>query len=591
MQLSKVQHEIVTAPLGSAIVTAGAGSGKTRVLTERFAHVITDLGIPRDGIIALTFTNKAAAEMKRRVEEILPPEMCPLCMSLTCYLGTFHSWCARFLRSYICAPWTQSFTIYDTKDSDKVWKKLGCEDYVDREDKADEYRAALEKSNAIDFDMLLELTYEILGKNREVRERLQNKMQYILVDEFQDTNEIQYKIVKTLAERHRNIMVVGDEDQCIYSWRGASAENLNRFRRDFPDTKIYKLEQNFRSSGNIVGLANKLVSNNQNRLDKVLFSDLENGKIQCSQYYDERHEAQTVAMTIKSEHGRGVDYKNFAVLMRLNATSRYFEEQFRAFGIPHIIWGGFKFYERAEIKSTLNYLRLLVNPRDTVAQMDVLNFPKRGLGDVTVTKIMNGDTATLTKKAREGYDRYLDTMRALQNLADNATLTDLAEEIVPTIGLGEYFKTGKEEDESRLENVYQLVQAIKDFAKSNPDATLGDYLQTVSLVQDTDNGGNGDAVVISTVHSAKGLEFDNVFVIGLEDGTFPMFRAKESSAQMEEERRLLYVAITRARKNLYLSHCESRFIHGTRTYPRPSEFLVDCGLVKPAPKFRDYDTW
>ena len=573
MELTQIQKDIVTAPLGAAIVTAGAGSGKTRVLTHRIAHLLQN-GLNDYEILALTFTNKAAGEMRRRIEEMTGGQC-------NVYLGTFHAWCARFLRINIPAPWTNEFTIYDKKDSDKVWRVVG-------EGNTEAYKAQLKANNALDFDDLLEKTVDILNDNRDVRERLQESLQYILVDEFQDTNDTQYQIVKILAQKHKNIMVVGDEDQCIYTWRGACAENLNSFLSDFPSARIYKLEQNFRSCKNIVSLANKLVSNNLARLDKVLFSDIPNGKISLNKYFDERHEARTIAMMIASaHHNQGIPYSEFAILMRLNATSRSFEEQFRALGIPHIIWGGFKFYERAEIKSAINYLRILVNPRDETALVDALNWPKRGIGDGTVQKLKDHaprlldavlDPPKLTVKATQGLKDFADVYNQLKNMHENFSLHDLAMSIIPTIGLDAMYATGKEEDLSRLENLYQLEMAIKSYAMENPTAKLGDYLQTVSLVQDTDGDHGNDKVVISTVHSAKGLEFENVFIIGLEDGIFPLHRAKFNDNEMEEERRLLYVAITRARKNLYLSHCESRYFQGSRTFARPSIFLSDCQL-------------
>ena len=588
-------------------------------------------GIDDTGLLALTFTNKAAAEMKRRVEELTGGQC-------NAFLGTFHSWCARFLRRHIKPPFTSDFTIYDKKDSDKVWKAVG-------EDNRDAYRAALEKSNALDFDDLLDKTYETLATDRELRERYQRDIRYVLVDEFQDTNEVQYAIVKLLAQSHKNLMVVGDEDQCIYSWRGASIENINAFRRDFPGARIYKLEENFRSSKNIVILANRLVAENCNRLHKELFSNLPNGTIQLKQCYDEREEARNIALHIASAvrnhppslrevplqggdlftghgqefaldmskrltplHGgvprsggvvKAVKYSDFAVLMRLNATSRGLEEQFRAFNIPHIIWGGFKFYERAEIKSAINYLRVLVNPKDEVALIDILNYPKRGIGDSTIAKLRDNKfpsfmegwlrgsadgvvlPAGISAKAQSGIKNFLKTLNDLREIHDNFGLLDLGGSLISTIGLDTLYKTGKEEDLSRLENLYQLEHAIKQFAMDNPTATLAQYLQSVSLVQDTDSGDTSDAVVISTVHSAKGLEFDNVFIIGLEDGLFPLYRAKQSTNDMEEERRLLYVAITRAKRNLYLSHCMSRYYQGNRNPARPSEFLAECGFDVP----------
>jgi DNA helicase-2/ATP-dependent DNA helicase PcrA len=424
-----------------------------------------------------------------------------------------------------------------------------------------------------------------------------------LIDEFQDTDSVQYKIVRTISKKKNGesipVTVVGDEDQCIYTWRGAESENLNAFIRDFPNAKIYKLEQNFRSSANIESLANKLVSNNTNTLDKNLFSELPDGKIRYIQNYDEREEARMTAMQINAEHRKGKPWGSFAILMRMNATSRDFERQFREFGIPHIIWGGFKFFERAEIKSTINYLRVLVNPRDDGAVVDILNFPRRGVGDGSVEKLRNYATENgvsmleavecasngnpkLSSKAFAGVKEFMSVYNNLKSIQKSFSLFDLGASLISTIGLDNHFKqSGKDEDEDRLENVYQLEQDIKSWANDNPMGTLNDYLQTVALVQDADNG-DGDSVVISTVHSAKGLEFENVFIIGMEDGVFPLHRAKSSANDMEEERRLFYVAITRAIRNLYVSGCGSRFFQGQRNWATPSEFLIECELCKPS---------
>ena len=586
MKLTEVQKSIVEAPLGPCIVTAGAGSGKTRVLTHRLAHIIVEKGIPDYAIVALTFTNKAAGEMKARVEKILQ-ENSPLVkgvaaqradggFSCNAFLGTFHAWCARFLRRNIKPPFTSDFTIYDAKDSAKVFKEVG-------EGNVEAYKARLKSANALDFDDLLEMTYEILSSAPAIRESLQKSIQYILVDEFQDTDEVQYKIVQILANKHKNIMVVGDEDQCIFSWRGASIENLSAFRRDFPDAKIYKLEENFRSSSNIVSLANRLVSENVNRLDKVLFSNIRDGEIEIKQCSDEREEAQNIAAHIAYAHSHdGARYRDFAVLMRLDA-SNSIEEQFRTFNIPYIKWCGFKFYDRAEIKSVNNYLRILVNPLDQVAIADALNFPKRGIGEVSVKKILAGDIAGLSAKARKGYENYLYVLNQLREIHDSFGLFDLAGSFIAILGLDTLYGTGKDEDEGRLQNLYDHERAIKVFAENNPTATLTHFLQSVSLVQDADKTSlSDDTVIVSTIHSAKGLEFKNVFIIGLEDGLLPMSRAFESTDEMEEERRLLYVAITRACRSLHLSYCVSRYRKGKTMMNRPSRFLEECGFNTPS---------
>lgn len=581
--LTEIQNKIVTAPLGAAIVTAGAGSGKTRVLTHRIAHIINN-GTPDTAIMAVTFTNKAAAEMKHRIEKLL---------GYTCnaYLGTFHAWCARFLRKYIKPPFNSNFTIYDSNDTKKLMKQV--------EHDVDAYKQKLAQSNALDFEDLLDMTLDILKSDKEIREYHQNEIQYILVDEFQDTNKTQYNIVSILAASHKNIMVVGDEDQCIYSWRGASIDNLDRFRRDFPNCQIFKLEQNFRSSKNIVDLANTLVNYNENRLDKVLFSKLADGEIQLKKCYDEREEARNIALMISSEIRSGLadNYRDFAILIRLNALSKTLEEQFRMFNIPHVIWGGFKFYERAEIKSTLNYLRILANPRDEVALIDIINWPRRGIGESTISKLRLKTTTSLfdtiqnidkhseglTAKTISGIRNFNYAVNNLREIYQSFGLGELAGNLISTVGLDNAFKTDNEEDLSRLENIHQLIGAIGAFATENPSATLDDYLQTVSLDSGSEDVDRDSTVIISTIHSAKGLEFKNVFVIGLEEGLFPLVR-QNASTDIEEERRLLYVAMTRARKNLYLSYCDTRFYQGTRNYRLPSIFLKESGLKTKAPE-------
>jgi len=586
IKLTKEQKEIVEAELGPMLVTAGAGSGKTRVLTERVKFLADSVG----GILVITFTNKAAKELKERLGGVQVEA------------STFHSFCARFLRKYISRldGYTTDFSIYDMDDRRKLLKailgddakedlknaewhisnaKNGCREPDEYHDVYIEYQKRLRDNNALDFDDLLLRTLDVLGMD-EILQKTRDKYKYVLVDEFQDTNIPQYRIVKLIAGEHRNVMVVGDEDQCIYTWRGASAENTNLFVKEF-EPRIFKLEENFRSGKEIVDTASKLVNNNENRIKKVLFSNQEKSFVNCDQKYNEREEAQVVAEHIYREVRNGAKYSDFAVLMRINALSRHFEEQFLAYNIPHVIWGGFKFYERAEIKSTINYFRVLVNPRDAVAFFDVINFPRRGVGDASIEKIKEQgiESAEIPKKARVGVNEFLGVIDRLREMRG---LDELADSFISIIGLDKVYDKRKEEDLSRLENIYQLSKAMKDFRRDNPSATISDWLQSVSLMTDQDEkdakGENVNAVVISTVHSAKGLEFKTVFVVGLEDGLFPLARAKNSGAEMEEERRLLYVAITRARRNLFLSYCGSRFLHGKVQYCVPSGFLGECGF-------------
>ena len=603
------------------LVTAGAGSGKTRVLTQRIAYIIEKYDYSDGEIIALTFTNKAAKEMKDRINGFLAPRT-----EFKNHFGTFHGWCASFLRKHInkLKGYNRDFSIYDRNDSQKVIKSLVEKEDIKTvewhisnmknqglsineydasgyEDVIEKYQQILRESNALDFDDLLVTTLEVLETAPEVLDTIRKQNKYVFVDEFQDTNDVQYKIVELIAREHKNIMVVGDEDQCIYTWRGASTQIINHFRRDFPDYKIYKLEQNFRSSRNIVTLANRLVANNKNRLEKVLFSDIDDGVIVCQNCYNEREEAQRVVEKIVTEVRAGrAQYSDFAVLMRINALTRHFEEQLLAYNVPHVVWGGFKFYERAEIKTVVNYLRILVNPRDDVALFDIINFPRRGVGASTIEKIkeiatneklscfeviQNAEKYNLPKKAVAGIQDFVRVIQKLRDMNDNFGLFSLGGCIIATIGLEDTFDKRKEDEMNRLENIYQLERAIKDFACENPDTDLSAWLQNVSLISDQEitSGGvqrddSANAVVISTVHGAKGLEFKTVFVVGMEDGLFPLARSKNSDAEMEEERRLLYVAITRARERLFVSYCSSRFLHGEVKNLLPSLFLKQCGF-------------
>jgi len=628
MELTKIQQDIVTAPMGAVLVTAGAGSGKTRVLTHRIVHLMESC-IRDWEIVALTFTNKAANEMRERIEKMRG-------QSVTTFLGTFHSFCARLLRKNIeHLGYTSNFSIYDSNDTIKVLKDvvtaggfcgLGKDAHKTAQYHTskmknegmtlDEYRqeiahigecdeiigiikmyeARLRENNALDFDDLLTKTLELFDKAPDVLEALQNRFKYILVDEFQDTNRIQYEIVKRLAIKHKNLMCVGDEDQCIYTWRGANIENLKSFCRDF-DPLIFKLEENFRSAKNIVESANLLISHNTNRLDKVLHSGLENGDITIKTYYDERQEAQrTIEDVINKCKYEDKNFSDFAILMRVNSLSRIFEEQLLRYNIPYVVWGGFKFYDRAEIKQALTYLRVIMNPCDEVALFDAISLPRRSVGEGSFQKIMTyarenkikaydtlskyvkGETEIkLTAKAKDGVENFVKVIDSLKEIHESNGLEGLATEFLVITRLMSAYKTGREDDERRIDNLYELVNAILGFAGHNPNATLEQYVQSVTL--DTgEASAQEDRVVLSTVHSAKGLEFSNVFVVGLEEDIFPLERAKYNFSEMEEERRLLYVAITRARKCLTLSHATSRFYRGTRHYLQPSKFIEECGF-------------
>ncbi|MBS7401293.1 MAG: UvrD-helicase domain-containing protein [Eubacteriales bacterium] len=611
MGLTVAQAEIVNAPLGPILVTAGAGSGKTRVLTTRLIHLL-QIGIPEQTIVALTFTNKAGNEMRERVEKMIG-------RPFNTFIGTFHSFCVRLLRKNSGRP---NFSIYATADTNKVlkdiikeqfkevdtdlykaaveglsrWKTTGMVEFTSNHDALvrifNAYRDQLEKNNAYDFDDLLLETLKLLKTNTTVCEKLQNYFQYILVDEFQDTNETQYEIVSLLAQKHRNIMVVGDEDQCIYSWRGASVENINRFQKDFPNLKIYRLEENFRSSSNIVKLASSLVAKNNNRISKNLFSNLNDGLINFEDFYDDKQEALGIISHILETRRNGGTWSDSAILMRINALSRRFEEALRMYNIPYVVWGGFKFYERAEVKITLDYLRLLVNPDDEVSLFNVINFPKRGIGEACHTKIktyarehdmtsfqvvmeIDQHDLGITAKTKNAIQSFANIIRKLKELLKQG-LVALANDLVDVTGLQTFYENDKDDSESRLENIYQLCGSIREYATQNPNADLSSYLQSVTLAGG-ENPDATDCVVISTIHSAKGLEFKNVYIVGMEDGLFPSYKSQYNDAVLEEERRLLYVAITRAMRNLNISYARARFLNGEISRTIPSSFLMELG--------------
>jgi DNA helicase-2/ATP-dependent DNA helicase PcrA len=628
VELTETQKNIVEAPLGALLVTAGAGSGKTRTLTHRLLHLLEN-GIYDYQIAALTFTNKAGNEMRERVEKMLGHP-------IDTFIGTFHSFCVRILRKNIDklngqtnGNYTNDFSIYADDDTRKVIKQIINEKGAVKDDEKEEfakkvrfhlgeyknsglnlnkyteqnryvegidsvreiivrYKEILAGNNALDFDDLLLKTLELLFKCTEVAEKLQEHFKYILVDEFQDTNKIQYEIVSILAAKHRNIMVVGDEDQSIYSWRGADVTNILRFQKDFPEAKIYKLEENFRSSKNIVDFASDLVSANRNRIKKVLFSNIPDGVIEFNCFNTqygvsaEEIESDFVLRNIVENKRSGGRYNDIAVLMRINALSRVFEKKLQAFGVPYVVWGGFKFYERAEVKMSLDYMRVLVNPNDEVALFNIINCPRRGIGGTTIEKIRG--LAKLHNKMCFEIIKHLDsyggtvTGKAKNALADFAAILDklkeisaeglinLAAEFPSVSGLADFYANDRERGDDKVENINQLMGEIVKFTD------LGSFLQTVSLSGAEDPDAE-DKVVLSTIHSAKGLEFNTVFVVGLENGIFPLYSKDDD--ELEEERRLLYVAVTRARRNLYLSYSRSRFIYGQRRPQEKSRLLAD----------------
>lgn len=627
--LNKEQYEGAITVEGQVLILAGAGSGKTRVLTYRMANMIEDLGIPPYKILAITFTNKAAKEMKDRVKKIVGERAEDM------WISTFHSTCVRILRREIeHLGYKSNFTIYDTSDqktligecmkalniNDKdinqreIIGKIGrAKDKMQsaesfkrehesnfRENKIADvylmYQKRLKENNAMDFDDLIFKTVELFKKNPDVLEFYQRKFQYIMVDEYQDTNGAQYEFVKLLAKKYKNICVVGDDDQSIYGWRGADISNILDFEKDYPEAKVIKLEQNYRSKGNILNAANVVIANNTYRKDKALRTEQEAGsKIKIYRAFDDRSEGDFVSKTIcdvKSNENRKND--DFAILYRTNAQSRIFEETLRRRGIGYKIVGGTRFYDRKEIKDLISYLKVLVNPQDDISLRRIVNVPKRSIGDATVNKVQEfvasfelnlwdalteaRNIPTLTPRNATCIEKFTELMENFIILKETVPVSVLIESILKDTGyLDELSKSDEIEDKSRIENLKELVSDAVDFERSSEDKTLEAYLEKVSLVQDTDKldqeeDGEG-SVVLMTIHSAKGLEFPVVFMVGMENGIFPSEADMNQDDQMEESRRLCYVAITRAKEQLYLTSAEVRKQFGRTVSYSQSDFI------------------
>lgn len=632
--LNEQQKQALLQIDGAVLVTAGAGSGKTKLLTHRIAYLVEHLGVPQSQILAITFTNKAANEMKERVQNMLKQD----CLV---WISTFHSMCSKILRRHIdFLGYKNNFSIYSESDCDKLIDTLLTDDtlFDDKKDlkKALKYHISNRKNNnysyeqyrllnqaengfdvifdlmikydeklfqnnALDFDDLLTKTYELFVKFPDVKNLYANQFKYILVDEYQDTNVIQYEIVKLLVSVHKNIFVVGDEDQTIYSWRGANYQNIRNFIQEF-NAKVFKLETNYRSTPDILELANKVIKNNSSRLPKVLQAIKSSGvKPEFYEAFDEQAEANYIVDKIQFlVEKQGYLYKDFAILVRLNALTFPFEQTLLSYNIPYKVFGGFKFFERAEIKTVISYLRLFINSNDEVALLRIINFPKRGIGDGAISKlreIANKERKTLFEVMLECDSRndiptatknnilkFVNTYLGLLKDYEQLTIFDFAKAVVDRFEIKSAYEAKIEEEFERILNIEQFFNNIKDFQEKNVGASLGDYLESVTLISDIDTLDESNNVVLATIHSVKGLEFKVVFVVGLEEKTFPIKRAFDKLEDLEEERRLMYVAITRAEERLYLTHCTTRFLYGKREYFLPSRFLKECGynpILKP----------
>ena len=637
--LNEVQRGAVTEVDGPTLVIAGAGSGKTRVLTYRIAHLL-NLGNSARSILALTFTNKAAKEMKERIGHLVGEDN-----AKALWMGTFHSIFARILRNESQAlGYPSTFTIYDSQDTKnaikQIAKSMNLDDEVyktndlysrisyaknnlitpraysesphlleaDRVSKRpltaqiySQYVTRCYKAGVMDFDDILLNTNILFRDFPDILAKYQRIFKYILVDEYQDTNYSQYLIIKKLAQNHRNVCVVGDDAQSIYSFRGAKIENILNFRNDYKDYKLFKLEQNYRSTQNIVNAANSLIGKNKKQIQKKVFSENEEGdRIRITKCSTDNEEGFLVANTITDlKYANQLQSKDFAILYRTNAQSRIFEEALRKRNIPYKVYGGLSFYQRKEIKDLLAYLRLIVNPRDDEAFRRIINYPARGIGDTTLTKLDEYGNQTnkalfevaaslelisidINKGTRAKIAHFVSFIAQMHQKIHSTDAYELAYEVASSTGIIKELKEDKTpESISRFENLQELLSSIKEFTTQNQvdtgPLTLEHYLENVALLTDADNdkAEDMDKVTLMTIHSAKGLEFKIVFIVGMEENLFPSTMSGTSVESIEEERRLFYVAITRAKEKAFLSHVETRFKWGNLTNCTPSRFISE----------------
>ncbi|MCY6369722.1 DNA helicase PcrA [Clostridium ganghwense] len=629
--LNKEQHEAATTVNGPLLVLAGAGSGKTRVLTYRIAHMIEDLGIPHYNILAITFTNKAAGEMKERIKSLIDVDIDSM------WVSTFHSCCVRILRREIDKlGYNKNFAIYDSSDQKTLVKecmkelnindkdidekeiisKIGKQkdglmspEQYKKENESDFrknkiadvyllYQKRLKNSNALDFDDLIFKTVELFKKHPEVLEFYQNKFKYIMVDEYQDTNKAQYELVKLLAEANKNIFVVGDDDQCIYQWRGADIKNILDFEKDYPNAKVIKLEQNYRSKANILNAANTVIKNNAQRKSKVLRTENPAGeKIKIYRAYSDTDEGNFTANEIKRLiEKENKTFNDFAVLYRTNAQSRIFEDIFMKRSIPYRIIGGQKFYDRKEIKDIIAYLKFINNLQDDISLKRIINVPKRAIGAATVGKIQDfanymdecmysvlldiDNIPGLTTRNISSINKFTSLINSFNRTKDKVSVSKLIEEILESTGYLKVLQASNDiEDMSRIENIKELVSAAVEFENISEDKSLSAFLEKIALVSDIDNyDGDTDTVVLMTIHSAKGLEFPVVFMAGMENGIFPGTRCMDNFAEMEEARRLCYVGITRAKEKLYMTSASTRRVFGRSVSYSESDFINEISL-------------
>ncbi|HYC90267.1 MAG TPA: UvrD-helicase domain-containing protein [Thermoanaerobaculia bacterium] len=620
--LNPQQRAAVTHGTGPLLVLAGAGSGKTRVITYRIAHLIGEMKVPPQHILAVTFTNKAAAEMLHRVDQLVPAG------GYRPWVGTFHSTSLRMLRRYADRlGFTKSFAVYDTSDQltliRRCMRELNVNDDafpprsvltrishaknelinpVEYEKHNHDffgarvaeiyrlYQKRLREFDAMDFDDLIGNYVQLLEQHEDVRNELHERFQHLLIDEYQDTNKAQYVLVKLLAGKAGNIVAVGDEDQSIYRFRGADINNILNFERDFPGAKIIKLEQNYRSTGNILDAATGVVANNIARKGKTLFTQGGKGDpvriVTCG---NDREEAQFVLEKISSLRGGKYKLTDFAILFRTNAQSRPFEEELLRANLPYSVVGGVKFYERAEIKDILSFIRLAIRPHDTPSVERVINVPSRGIGDTTVTTlseqaaaqnvslwtVIEGDLAFLPARAAKAVREFREIVHDLQRAAAQP-IPELVDYVLLRTGYRRMLQESRDlQDESRLENLDELINSAREYMEQNPQAVLADWLDSLTLMSDLDKYESQKGVTLMTLHAAKGLEFKVVFLVGMEEGILPHSQSLDRTDDLEEERRLCYVGMTRAREILFCMHAHERRVHGRFREQSPSPFLAE----------------
>ena len=630
--LNKPQKEAVFHTEGPLLILAGAGSGKTRVSTHRIAYLIEEKGVNPWNILAITFTNKAAEEMRQRVDSLVGIG------AESIWVSTFHSMCVRILRRYIDRlGYDNRFTIYDTDDQKTLMKEVCRKTDIDTKRFKErmllsvissaknemilpeefelnaggdfvqlkiakvykEYEAQMRANNALDFDDLLVKTVQLLETQPDVRENYQERFRYIMVDEYQDTNTVQFRLVSLLAGKYRNLCVVGDDDQSIYKFRGANIRNILDFEKEFSDAKVIKLEQNYRSVGNVLEVANSVIRNNKGRKEKTLWTDNEKGeKIRLRQFDTAYDEAQFIAEDIKDETAQGANYSDHAVLYRTNAQSRLLEEKFVAMNIPYKIVGGINFYSRREIKDVLSYLKTIDNGKDDLAVRRIINVPKRGIGLTTINRIQESaaargigfydalsapDLIPGIGRSASKLDSFAALIEYFKGRSEESGVTDLLTEVIEKTGYTESLEADDPEElEARVQNIDELVSKAAVYEESCSDRgerpTLSGFLEEVALVADIDSvAEDRDYVILMTLHSAKGLEFPHVYLAGMEDGLFPSYMSisGDDPEELEEERRLCYVGVTRAEEKLTLTCARMRLVRGERQYNSMSRFIKE----------------